>query len=275
MINLQHLCLLTTPGHYLEVVRRMERDHDAPCDNVSAFDAMAPKYLIARCPLCGADYHEPLDTYSLHWWQRPSNGERVFWRSPRTRRCRHFYLVHPFIHLHGIVPAVSDTELDTRSTFIAEAPHIIPMILTPDTGCQAVLHALPICRIENDAFVPRYTLYMVSYFAPPEEHAALTKRIFAFSSTTDDYYSRLIYPFPGKLKPEEGRTWWNLKPWVEQGKLSWLAPDTPHLPLQTGPLEAFPYGDIEGRIDPYVLKLPPRPLQGRHPRSAAIEQQWK
>jgi hypothetical protein len=48
--------------------------------------------------------------------------------------------------------------------------------------------------------------------------------------------------------------WWDLNGWVAQGKLLWLDPSKPKLPVQQYP-DSFPYSDIKGyRADQIIYR---------------------
>jgi hypothetical protein len=50
----------------------------------------------------------------------------------------------------------------------------------------------------------------------------------------------------------------DLRYWVTQGKLAWLDPIDPALPLRPGPPEAFPYADIVGHSIAEFHRLTPK-----------------
>lgn len=146
--------------------------------------------------------------------------------------CPHFVAVHHFINLNGVIPTEVDVDLG------CEVPYVIPVLLPDDIGSYAVMHALPICRVEGGAFVPRYSLYIITYLSadPPE----IIQRRWQIAPG----WNFLIGP--GYFHHIEKEAW-DLTRWVAAGKLQWLDPDEPDLPLRTGPAEDFPYARIEGR----------------------------
>ena len=109
-------------------------------------------------------------------------------------------------------------------------------LLPDDIESYTVMHALPICRIEVDRFVPRYTLYTLTYYSATEDVKTLFERGREFCT-----WSFVCRP-PGD--PEEDPRWWDLNYWARTGRLHWLASDHPLLPLQKGPPDAFPYSNI-------------------------------
>lgn len=195
-----------------------------------------PEYLIARCPLCGATYSAQLDTYSLKYWLRPIYGRAVFHDRGQTIGCSHFVVVHHFINLNGVKP----TEIDYKR-LNCEVPHVIPVFLPDDIESYAVMHALPICRVEEERFVPRYSLYTITYYS--EAPSVLIKRRWQLPPSEAMFIGR------GLVKKDS----WDLPKWVQVGKLYWLDPGLADLPLRIGPPEAFPYTNIQGHREDHNI----------------------
>jgi hypothetical protein len=190
-----------------------------------------PNYVIAHCPLCGATCSARRDTYSLRYWYKPCHGQFISGEYAKEISCSHFVAMHHFINLNGVMPTeLHYTELG------CEVPYVIPVFLPDDIESYAVMHALPICRVEDGQFVPRYSVYMITYYS--KEPSTLIERRWKISSSE----CILI----GGLRR---RSSWKLTRWVQSGKLQWLDPEVPDLPLRTGPVEAFPYVNIQGRKD--------------------------
>lgn len=210
-----------------------------------------PAYLLARCPLCGGEYTARLDTYSLYHWDHAVNGKWVFDERFQTIGCKHFALTQHFINLNGIYP----TEERHFSNGI-EVPYVIPLILQKETqaghGNEAaeasesfvVMHSIPICRIENNQFVPRYDVYIMTYFAM--EPTVVRNKVIQLLQYA--WLSDLpIGQYP-KLK------WWDLPYWVLADKLWWLNPTDIRLALCHGTLYEFPYRVITGLREPKVYR---------------------
>ena len=221
-----------TYTHMLNQIRALPPD----------FIDQLPSYTIARCPYCGQENIERLDTYSICKW-RTKLGNSVFHGNGISHHCQHFTLTQPFFHFHNIWPE------GARGQLAPEKPHVIGHIL--ETGaCKAVIHALPICHIEDDKFLPLYTLFMVTYFAPHPLWA--NRRILDFST---NYVEPLVVWY--FVDPPEGcEHWWDLDLYVEDGSLYWVDADDPELNIYTKDLSKFPYGNIEGRTWPYLHSFP-------------------
>lgn len=223
----QHLLQVkTTPADYLAVTAN--RGGITPPPSPADYWQNIPEYVVARCPLCGNTYLDRLDTYSLKYWVRPLLGDYLFYQRAKDANCSHFVVVHHFINLNGVKP----TEL-VYTELGCEVPHVISVFLPDDIESYAVMHALPICRIEEGQFVPRYSLYVITYYS--EEPSALIKRRWQISSSEAMFGPDIVT-----------KESWDLARWVRTGKLQWLDPRIPDLPLRAGPVEAFPYLGIEG-----------------------------
>ena len=117
---------------------------------------------------------------------------------------------------------------------------VTPEFLFDDPPSVAVMHSLPICRIEADNFVPRYLLYTLVYYS---KNAARTLNKRRSQPDQDPGNDPEFYPAtfstvgPGL----------DLESWARRGKLLWLDPDT--LALTSwgdGGKAHFPYANIRG-----------------------------
>ncbi|MCC6603507.1 MAG: hypothetical protein IT327_09875 [Anaerolineae bacterium] len=201
-----------------------------------------PDYAIARCPFCLSKNVEKINTYSLLGWSI-RYGKAVYSQRLAGTHCNHFALVQSFFHFHNIWPK------EASGQFCSEVPHIIGHLLE-NHQCQAVIHALPICRIESDEFVPRYTLFIISYFSEQPQKAY--DSVIAFNAKYVE--PGVAWPF---IAPPEGyEHWWNLDYWVQKEQLFWVDANDPELGIRTGDTTSFPYGNIEGRTWPYLHTFP-------------------
>jgi hypothetical protein len=225
-----------------------------------------PLYLYARCPFCQDEYFEPIDTYSLAGWSPSLRLEKRFYvpeSYPLPKPCSHFIGIHQFVNLHHHPP----TEMEYFPNECGEVPYLTPWFFPDDLGAKAILHALPICRLENEQFVPSYTVFSLTYFSlNPKEllrrhHAAEAE----WAKDDPDYYGVDLYsPASGKLNLQALAPWvkrnllgWiaktipnlhDLIQWVEHGQLGWLDVTQPNLPIRFGNTTEFPaiYQNIEG-----------------------------
>ncbi len=229
----RHLRIELSPTEYevlCDPFRDGRGDHSPPYrDNEQTrhFWKHIPEYVTGRCPLCGACDTEPLDTYgNLHSW---GHSEESFYRNAQRHiGCEHFVGVQTFIHLNGIVL--------NKYSGSPEIPYVMPIFLAHDPESHAVIHCLPICRVEEERFVPRYLAFMLTYYSL--EPQALF-----------DENAKRWEPGMGMVRrmfPWESDN--NLSHWVTRGRLWWLDldQDQDDLPLRNEPVEEFPYANIEG-----------------------------
>jgi hypothetical protein len=142
------------------------------------------------------------------------------------KRCKHFFGTHKLLNLHGQVPS----EVDYLNNSEGEVPYLTAQLFPEDIPTKAVLHALPICRIAEDTFIPSYTLFILTYFSENpkgllEHRYAAQKDIMEFDA---EYYPAVVQP-AGFVANDN----YDLSRWVQEGKLTWLDPYSPDLALQT------------------------------------------
>lgn len=218
---------------------------------------LIPDYEYSRCPFCGEPCREQIDTYCLRPWEfLDKQGDRVYSRRGRSVTCDHFIIVQAFINLEGKKPrGRHPEELELPSIQLPpEAPFVAGLLTEGPEPCTAVIHSLPICRIEGDAFVPAYTLYVVAYFAEQRE-VRMRKRL-TLRGFKPEYDRRTMLPWP--IADGEFPEWWDLDRWVIEGRLCWIEPEEAGLRVKCGHVEDFPYSNIEGRKWPIWRHEPPK-----------------
>ena len=194
-----------------------------------------PFYRIALCPFCGHEYAEPLNTYGLHGWIT-EGYERVYDNRPyqaQLRRCFHLVAINKIINFNGFVP----DELSTIKV-PTDVPCVTPEFLFDDPPSMVVMHSLPICRIEEDAFVPRYLLYTLVYYAKNAARAYYQRR------GQPDQYADDPEFYPATFRTVGPGL--DLESWARRGKLLWLDPDTLDLTTWQEGGTRFPYANIQG-----------------------------
>ncbi|MCR9144069.1 MAG: hypothetical protein NXI24_17610 [bacterium] len=254
MKNKSLLEFKASPAEYIEINARAE-SKNLLVRMVDEYWNTIPVYTISRCPFCNKIHEEPVDTYTLrNWIPEARSGRDVFREELDVRRhCQHMVIVQSFINFNGIRPEESATELsDGHFEFPAEVPHVIGFLLENDMETAAVMHSLPICRIENGEFVPRYSLYTITYYAANLFHVALLGGKLMHYREEEVGRRKLVHP----MHEGDQDDWWNLWKWVEQDLLWWLEPDQPGSVLQHGSYEEFPYKEIKGRRFPYWSMVP-------------------
>lgn len=229
MVNLHLLKRDLTVDEYEEASK-----HRASHKTRHLFFDRLPEYMVARCPYCHKENIEQLDTYSVahHLWTKGVVGESI---GRIVHHCEHFRFIQPFVNFHSIWPS------EARGEFDAEVPHVIGHLLEKDLA-SAVIHALPICRIEDDTFVPRYTGYMVSHFSEISKEA--------IENVALKFNLEFAGPYIIYLTESRDTSWQDLRSWVETGKLYWVDANTSTLEIRTSDAKNFPYGDIKGKTFP-------------------------
>jgi len=84
----------------------------------------------------------------------------TFEATPQRVDCSHFVAVQYFINLHGVLP--KEVQYFSNQS---EVPFVMPVFLPEDIESYAVMHSLPICRIEKERFVPCYSVYLLTYYS--------------------------------------------------------------------------------------------------------------
>jgi hypothetical protein len=193
----------------------------------------APIYTIERCPFCDQENTEKINIYSLRGWGSRFDGGAI---GKAVFHCEHFALTEAFVNFHGNEPP------GLWDMFPPEVSHVIGYLL--DEGvAQAVIHALPICRIEHDQLIPAYTAFLATHFSqhgPEFIHRKVVK--FNVDYVEAGLVVELIDP------PQGYEQWYDLASWVARGLLWWVDAADPALPIRTQDVAAFPYQNIHGRM---------------------------
>ena len=221
------------------------------------YQSNLPVYVLARCPICGGRVSEPVDTFSLSglgWWLSESSGFGWLGRrisqarnlkaliAPREggpsyrAECEHARAVTYGVNLHGIIP--DDVQMTEYIVIGSGRPGVLRPFMER-AGSYAVVHALPVGRLDDVAWQPRYTAYFVCYFA--EEAGAFEESL----APQDWYGDKFVWPYD--------QMDYDLVPWLEKGKLFWIGPEGEGYPLQQGPVGEFPYGNVEGLVGRWMV----------------------
>jgi hypothetical protein len=214
--------------------RKEHVQHILWADMPREYRARLPFYLLARCPICGGRVGEVIDTYSLNGlgWGGPG-GAGFGWygalghdsRPSYEAECRHVKVMATAVNLNGRQPA----EVFHEVWIGPEKPFVMVPLIEAEQ-IFAVIHALQVGDYNDLTARPPYTVYFITYYAGDE-------------ATFDE----IIKPFDQeRSRVQYGTADYELIKWVEAGKLFWLDPNDPALPLRNRPVAEFPYGKIEG-----------------------------
>ncbi len=223
---------------------------------------------IALCPYCGLPNRVRLDLSSIKYWSAsrtsidiPKPGSKL--KARYFDFCEHAAITDCFIHFNGYEPQRNPPDGKSfHSRFGPEVPGVFSPYFKADFGLKAVMTCLPLCRIEENEFVPRYKLYVLSYFLPERnpmidlqpgqnDWRALLKG--AWKRLDDTYF---------KVLPEattlNGYVFENvdreLEKYVEKKLLYWMGNDD-FKNIYTGDLEAFPFKGIQGRTEELNFRM--------------------
>jgi hypothetical protein len=175
-----------------------------------------------------------VDTYSLLGYWRDLDNEFTLADIsingfPVNPPSPHFVGLSRITNLHNQVPS----EMNYFSNPYGEIPYVTYWLLPEQVESYAVLHALPVCRIEDGQFVPRYTYFFVSYFSESATQLFELAKASEYEAARQDkeYYGA---PAGKVLSPR--RSIWNLRlpPLAKRGILGYLDTSTLDLPLIIG-----------------------------------------
>lgn len=184
-----------------------------------------PRVLMGACPFTGQPFKNSFDPWGVdgYWWQEGREFDTVEPQRPTS-----FKVLLGALAFHGRTPT------EATSTVIPgpEVPFLVPRLLELP-GMVAVVSSL---SLETGD-----TAYPISYYSqeeiPPEDlHQFWLQQDFWF-------------------KQEEGGTGWiiandpwdfDLRPWIEKGKLRWIPPGDTTGKVIAGPSAQCPYLDLAG-----------------------------
>jgi len=219
------------------------------------YDAILPLYTRAVCPFCQAQLKSPMDTYSL---LGRGESDTILYSELRkesklVNACSHFMATRQFLNLHGVPP----TELTYMHSWTGEIPFISAWCLPDDIESYVVLHAIPVCRIIDNKFVPSYTRFMIHYFSMDREQIVDRRFKFVWApGKNDPEFRASVFYAPGP-NPEEGAQYvYDLQWWSNEGKLGYLDFTDPELSLKMGGDSVLPpiYQNIQGEKRQYTWK---------------------
>ncbi len=197
-----------------------------------------------------------MDTYNLSGWDWFNDLRSWLYQESALTPCSHFLGTHKFINLHNQEP----TEIDHLSNATGEAPRLSPWFLPDDVSSYVVLHALPICRIVEEKFMPSYTLFILTYFS--EDPKLLLKRHLQaqaeFGKGDPEFYATTV-TLPALYKTDVDEipaSYYALEKTAKEGKLGWMDFSQPGLPLSIGTGNQLPriYRSMEGKRYKYVWR---------------------
>jgi hypothetical protein len=198
-------------------------------DAVDQYRRLLPDIAVSRCPHTGELVSWAMDTVDLDGW---------FWKY-RAQVRRDGYLPRTFLALAG---AVRLYEPLTRAPFLAVpgpgVPYVVPRILD-QTDTLAVIAQVP---------VGHHIGWSITYFGPRQPALRLVND---WGSNRHDSYDRDGNWLGWSQTPLDAIDDYafdfdfELEPWIDTGKLRWIAPDDETLSIRHG-LAGCPYTGLEG-----------------------------
>jgi hypothetical protein len=203
---------------------------------VEYYRSRLPRYLLARCPFCGEEVWEPIDTYSFQgcgWFDGRWTGYGWYGQIEEApghvtvsyeTKCPHAYIVSVCLaYAYGAEKPyrINPSHLER----VAEGPYVMshPM---KQPAMQMVVRGLEVGSAEPDPATQSRRIYLSSYFVP--DAAAWAEEDALWSG--GEYHSYVCYPLD-----------YHLEPWLASGRLHWLDPHDPTLPLRSIDDGPFPY----------------------------------
>ncbi|WP_327143729.1 hypothetical protein [Nocardia sp. NBC_01327] len=185
-----------------------------------------PEVIVARCPFTDAVVRWPLDTVDLDGW---------YWDWDQPIRRHVAGLPFSWLTMEG---AVRLAEPVTAAPFHAmpgpAAPYVVPRLLE-DPEVRAVLSQAPIGR---------HTGWAITYFGNKRPEDIALENVWG-SRTNEIHDPRGLERDSSEHVPKPSEHDFDLRPWLEAGRLLWIAPGDTDAALREGTAEC-PYLDIEG-----------------------------
>jgi hypothetical protein len=201
-----------------------EDEWDEKYDQFEAlYHAGLPRLVMSCCPFDGKPLVRTFDPIGLDglWWNKLASPEEL-------PACPHFCILTGAVNYQGLPPHAG-------SEFIypgPEVPFVYPRVLALH-GMVAVISSLP---MENG-----YLTYPIAYFAekrPPGAQLAAgwrrTQHIWKDPSGDSGW------------RIENDKWDFDLRPWLEQGKVRWTPPGSDRTTLASEPRDRCPYLDLPG-----------------------------
>jgi hypothetical protein len=192
--------------------------------------ARLPRLPLSRCPYCKELLMWMFDPFGLEgfWWQ----SQLPFKEENYPKACKHFVLLLGALNLNGLPPK-GGKEVAYPGP---EVPYVIARLLNA--------HSTRVAVISSVSMYNGYTAYPIAYFSEeePRIYSALTAS-----------WGRETYNLPSGWTDTKNEVLdYDLQPWIEQGKVKWIEPrDDNHT---IGELKGFPYGNLEGKRKPLVIR---------------------
>ncbi len=196
-----------------------------------------PSHLIASCPYCSTSILQPVDNFSLIGFHPLLNladfyhGNEMLDIPLSTRHsCKHVITTAITVSLNNLKPNdLPQWAINRKWLYMSSSPRVMVWPLVA-RRTSAVIHSLPIGRLDDPEPIHRYSIYFITYFMDDISNL-MTKEMWV---ATD-----LGAPATEGVKYDH-----DLRKWVEAGRLYWLDSNNPFR-LVKSPVDEFPYYDVQ------------------------------
>ncbi|MEO1209590.1 MAG: hypothetical protein AAFX78_08615 [Cyanobacteria bacterium J06638_20] len=232
---------------------RLRKGDERIREIIQCYNNQVPIVPLSRCPFCQAINYHSFDFYDLDglwWWSEEGWGRTVdngCRPRKRHRPCPHFWALSGAVTIRGTVSpspirVQPGPEIPFVFTHTLNAPSIKVVISQFSVGAHT---AYPIAYFSDVKPVPREAVR--PYFKEWAKNCAL---IAQSKTGVVDYggTDNLYYPLADARSSYLSRAAddFDLAPWIEQGRVLWIAPGDESLTLQQQ-VEGCPYLNLPGR----------------------------
>ncbi len=179
---------------------------------------------VSRCPHCGSLLQVAIDLGGLDgpWWWKLRSFDL-----PPHQACEHYLVFLGAMDLHGRTPKEADDEVLLGPSI----PYVVARLLEMET-MVAVISSLEDAKGD--------TIYLISYFTERDvpqgqRHQEWRHQTYPLYDDNGNYVAS-----SAKFDPWDFR----LEPWLEKGKLLWIAPKDGEMKLRRG--LPCPYVGLQG-----------------------------
>jgi hypothetical protein len=191
-----------------------------------AYYEQLPRVPMSRCPICNEVLRLSFDPWGVDgfWWQEKLPGDHA-----EPQPCPHFGLLQGAVNLNGQLP-LGHPRVES---FVGPAvPFVIPRVLQQ----RPVLAVISSIEMLNG-----YTAYPIVYYKGHDLPAgsftqSWTRARYSFSD------GRGGFPWRVDTDPWD----FELTPWIERGKVVWIAPGDPDLQPRSHQDGPCPYAGLPG-----------------------------
>ena len=230
-----------------------------------AYYRRLPKSVLGICPYCNSIILQPTDYFSFVGFYPLINLSDFYhdvriWINPKAPRqsCRHALMATLSVNLNNSRPTdLPHWMLNRKWLYMSSSPRVMVWPLLAQ-HTSAVIHSLPIGRLDEPEPIHRYTAYFVTYFMDDISNL-MTKEMWV---PTD-----LGAPATEGVKYDP-----DLRKWVEADRLYWLDPNN-SFRLVKGSVDEFPYADIQPQGRYRIIEN--GEVEGPHPYASQFTWQGK